>query len=97
MTLDSPYKQHLSCCFGAVFHTILEMYINEKAMQKIGSPAFMFCPGANSVWGTLNFHTQSLSYMTGRLSDKSWFCIIFSPNRSQNITCKEYMLAFDPL
>ena len=40
-----PINNAFRPVFGQFFHTILEIYINEEPMQKIGSPAFIFWSG----------------------------------------------------
>ena len=40
-----PYEQRLSAFFGQFFYAILEIYINEEPMQKMGSPSFIFWSG----------------------------------------------------
>ena len=38
-------RQTLGLFLGSFFYTILEIYINEEPMQKMGSPSFIFWSG----------------------------------------------------
>ena len=40
-----PMNNAFRLFLGSFFYTILEIYINEEPMQKIGSPAFIFWSG----------------------------------------------------